>query len=241
MPGGGLIGTAAVPRRSSAPRASKLSRHEAAKRIDQAFIVHRLTPHFQKKRTKRDVFTQEEVQGLLNAAPSLERQPAIILGFFVGARLFDCVQMKWENVRPELGVIAYSQTKGKKDVIVPMHFHVIEHLNYLSQFNADGLLCPTLAKRVSGGRNGLSGAFKKIVLRAGIDPGIVDGKGVRKFTKRTFHSLRHSFTSALANAGVSEEVRMKLTGHTSKPVHHTYTQLELDTPKNAVKSLSSFA
>lgn len=34
---------------------------------------------------------------------------------------------------------------------------------------------------------------------------------------------------------------MKLTGHTSKPVHHTYTHLELDTLKNAVKSLSSFA
>lgn len=109
--------------------------------------------------------------------------------------------MKWENVRPELGVIAYSQTKGKKDVIVPMHFHVIEHLNYLSQFNADGLLCPTLAKRVSGGRNGLSGAFKKIVLRAGIDPGIFDGKGSASLRSGPFIpcgtvSLRHWQTLA---------------------------------------------
>ncbi len=121
-----------------------------------------------------------------------------------------------------------------------MHFHVIEHLNYLSQFGTDGYLCPTLVKRVAGGRNGLPGAFNRIVLKAEIDPGVVDGKGIRKFRQRTFHSLRHSFTSALANAGIAEEVRMKLTGHSSKPVHHGYTHLELSALKNAVGALPLF-
>ena len=188
----------------------------------------------------RGIFTPEEVQQILDTAPNLEWQTAILLGYFVGARLSDCVRMQWENVHPELGVISYEQRKGRKKVIVPMHYHVIEHLNYLSGFGTKGLLCPTLAKRCSGGRNGLSGAFKRIIIRAGLDPGVIEGKGVRKFTIRTFHSLRHSFTSALANAGVSEEVRMKLTGHSSKPVHHIYTHLELATLRNAVTSLPLF-
>ena len=34
-----------------------------------------------------------------------------------------------------------------------------------------------------------------------------------------FHSLRHSFNSAMANAGVSQEVRQGLTGHASKAVN----------------------
>jgi hypothetical protein len=33
------------------------------------------------------------------------------------------------------------------------------------------------------------------------------------------------------------EVRMKLTGHSSKPVHHGYTHLELDALKTAIAAL----
>jgi hypothetical protein len=58
---------------------------------------------------------------------------------------------------------------------------------------------------------------------------------------REFHRLavspHHSFTSALANAGVSPELRMKLTGHKSAEVHRGYTHLELDTLKEAIRKL----
>ncbi len=191
--------------------------------------------------SERDVFTHEEVQRLLNAAPTLEWQTLILLGYFVGARLRDCVQMKWEHVRPEEGVIVYQQQKTGKKVIVPMHYHVIEHLNHLSKFGTDGFLCPALATKGPGGKHGLSESFKRIVRKAGIDPMTVPGKGIRNFTKRTFHSLRHSFNSALANAGVAEEIRMKLTGHSSKAMNTRYTHLEVGTLKNAMTSLPLFA
>lgn len=190
--------------------------------------------------SERDVFTQEEVQKILEATPSLEWQTLILLGYFVGARLGDCVQMKWENVLPEQGVILYHQKKTGKKVVVPMHFHVIEHLNYLSIFSTAGYLCPKLAAKGSGGKHGLSEGFKRIVIKAGIDPMVVEGKGTRKFTKRTFHSLRHSFNSALANAGVAEEVRMKLTGHSSKAMNERYTHLQVAALKKAVTTLPLF-
>jgi len=69
--------------------------------------------------SERDVFTQEEVQTLLNNTPSLEWQTLIHLGYFIGARLRDCVQMKWENVFPDQGVIIYHQQKTGKKVIIP--------------------------------------------------------------------------------------------------------------------------
>jgi integrase len=190
--------------------------------------------------SEREVFTQEEVQKLLEAVPSLEWQTLILLGYFLGARLGDCVQMKWENVHPEHGVIIYHQKKTGKKVIVSMHYHIIEHLKYLSTFGTTGYLCPKLAGKGSGGKHGLSEGFKRIVIKAGVDPMTVAGKGARKFTKRTFHSLRHSFNSALANAGVAEETRMKLTGHSSKAMNERYTHLQVATLKTAVNALPLF-
>lgn len=190
--------------------------------------------------SEREVFTQDEVQKLLKAAHTVEWQTLILLGYFVGARLSDCVHMKWENILPEKGVIIYNQKKTGKKVVVPMHYHVIEHVDYLSRFGTEGFLCPTLALKGPGGKHGLSESFKRIVRRAGIDPLVVDGKGIRKFTKRTFHSLRHSFNSALANAGVAEDVRMLLTGHKSREMNVRYTHLLVDTLKNAVTSLPVF-
>lgn len=190
--------------------------------------------------SERDIFTHDEVKMLLDAAPSLEWQTLILFGYFVGARLSDCVHMKWDNVNPEKKVIIYEQKKTGKKVIVPMHYHIIEHLNYLAEFGASGFLCPTLATKTPGGKHGLSESFKRIIKRAGLDPGIVPGKGVRKFTKRTFHSLRHSFNSALANAGVTEEIRMKLTGHSSKAMNERYTHLSVGPLKSAMDTFPLF-
>ena len=50
----------------------------------------------------------------------------------------------------------------------------------------------------------------------------------------SFHSLRHSFNSAMANAGVAEEVRMKLTGHSTREIHTKYTHHELEALRAAV-------
>jgi len=190
--------------------------------------------------SEREVFTNADVQKLLDAAPSVEWQTLILMGYFLGARLGDCVHMKWENVRPQEGVIVYEQQKTGKKVIVPMHYHIIEHLDQLSSFGTDGFLCPKLATKGPGGKHGLSESFKRIVKKAGIDPMTVQGKGTRQFTKRTFHSLRHSFNSALANAGVTEEIRMKLTGHSSKAIHAGYTHLDVRTLKNAMTTLPLF-
>jgi len=191
--------------------------------------------------SEREVFTHAEVQKLYNLAPTLEWQTLIILGYFIGARLGDCARMKWDNVDPDEGLIIYEQQKTGQKVRVPMHYHVMNHLNLLADYGTVGFLCPKLATKGPAGKHGLSEGFKRIARKAGLDLGEVQGKGNRKFTKRTFHSLRHSFNSALANAGIPEEIRMKLTGHSSKPMHAPYTHLEMGTLEKAVKALPMFA
>ncbi len=188
--------------------------------------------------SEREVFTLEEVQSLIEAAPNLDWQTAIYFGYFAGARLSDCVKMKWENVNPDTKSIIYTQKKTGKKMDVPMNFHLLNHLAYRSEHSNSGYICPSLANKNPGGHQGLSQTFKRIAKRAGVDLGIVQGKGVRKFTKRSFHSLRHSFISALANAGVSEEIRMQLTGHMSKETHAKYSHFDRKLLENAIDTLT---
>ena len=88
------------------------------------------------------------------------------------------------------------------------------------------------------GGSGLSAQFRPIVAKAGIVGRVVtrQGKG-RATNSKTFHGLRHSFISQLANAGVAPEIRQKLAGHASAEVHGLYTHHEIETLRAAVEKL----
>ena len=100
---------------------------------------------------------------------------------------------------------------------------------------------PELAgKRISGMR-GLSSQFQDIVKAAGITGSVItrEGKG-RATNSKTFHALRHTFISVLANAGVAPELRQKLAGHASAEAHRLYTHHEIETLRGAIAKLPSF-
>lgn len=189
---------------------------------------------------ERGTFTQEEVRILVDTAHG-EWKTLILFAYYTGARLSDCCRMAWESVNLSGGSLTFAQKKrGHKRLTVPLHSGLLAHLETLAGTdNPEPFIMPGMANLKSGGRHGLSEGFKRIMRKAGIDPQTVAGKGVRQQSRRTFHALRHSFTSALANAGVPEELRMKLTGHTTKAVHRGYTHHELETLRNAVDKLPS--
>ncbi len=64
-------------------------------------------------------------------------------------------------------------------------------------------------------------------------------EGGRAMSNLSFHSLRHSFNSAMANAGVTEEVRMKLAGHSTREVHAKYTHHEPAPLRAAIAAIPS--
>ena len=104
-----------------------------------------------------------------------------------------------------------------------------------------GPVFPKLFDKPGTGKSGLSMSFKRLMQRAGIDDGVArkkDGKLGRNVSRLSFHSLRHTFNSAMANADVPPEIRQKLTGHASQDMNKHYTHLELETVRRAVESLS---
>lgn len=62
---------------------------------------------------------------------------------------------------------------------------------------------------------------------------------VRGEVKRTSHSLRHKFTSLLANQNVEAKVRQELTGHASDKAHQINTHLDTQTLRDAINTLPS--
>ena len=188
---------------------------------------------------ERGTYTQAEVKMLVDAAEG-EWKLLIMLAYYTGARMGDCCRMQWEGVDLAAGTLTFTQTKTGAKVTAPLHPALLAELNTLAGSDKPQIfILPGMAALKSGGRHGLSEGFKRIMRKAGLDLQTVKGGGKRMFSRRTFHALRHTFTSALANQNVSAEMRMKLTGHTTTAMHQKYTHHEMENLRAAIEKIPS--
>jgi len=74
---------------------------------------------------------------------------------------------------------------------------------------------------------------------AGIDAMLTDEKegAGHRFSRKSFHSLRHAFVTGLANRGVAADVRQKLAGHADEKMVARYSHLADSTLRRAVAKL----
>lgn len=201
---------------------------------------------------ERKPFTGEEVAKLAAAAPTEEWRGLVLVAAFTGLRLGDAARLSWEAVDLEAKLITLipSKTKRKKkEVTIPIHPDLLAYL--LAAPVADDSpaapVFPKLATLKVGSRNGLSDKFSALMAAAGVDRGkpsrtIAEGeeKGAGRITwERGFHSLRHTFTTWLRNAGVSEEDRMTLTGHSTRESHSIYSHADEKAGRDAIAKLPS--
>ncbi|CAN5515207.1 hypothetical protein BH18VER1_BH18VER1_01360 [soil metagenome] len=159
--------------------------------------------------------------------------------FYTGARLGDCANLRWKNVDlvSAIPTIRYTPQKGGKDVVVVVHPALGDFLLTLpTPATDDAFVFPSFAGRTI---SPLSKAFRQLMQRAHIEQRVIRERrtNARSVNALSFHSLRHSFASALANAGVPEESRMALTGHATRDVHQGYTHHELAALRDAVAVL----
>ncbi len=102
---------------------------------------------------------------------------------------------------------------------------------------AAAFLTSTLAEAETGGAYGLSLQFASIMREAGVSAGKTTSGARRKQNERGFHSLRHTFISALAAADIPAELRMKLSGHADLKSHSGYTHTKNRQLAEALKRL----
>jgi integrase len=195
---------------------------------------------------ERAPFAPKELARLLKTADSSWRG-VVMLGIYGGMRLRDATNLRWSSVDMRGRVIRFLPMKTarkKKEVVVPIHPALLVYLKTLPlPIHSSNFLFPDLAGKPSGGKTGLSIPFNSILIEAKIerDKVRVDANGKRVIVgRRTFHSLRHTFTSMLAKGGVSEGLRMELAGHKTPDMARHYTHHELETLRAAVGTLPNF-
>ena len=187
----------------------------------------------------KDVFTPEQLAALINTAKSDDWKGAILCGAYTGLRLRDVADLEWGAITWKEQKITVTTRKTREDVSVPIHPQFASWLQKQTRGIGKAPVFPTLTGKSGAGKSGLSMQFKRIMERAGIRGRILreaNGAG-RSQSSLSFHSLRHTFNAALANAGVPVEIRQKLTGHASAEMNAIYTHHELAPLRAAIEKL----
>jgi integrase len=187
----------------------------------------------------KESFSDAELAALVSAADG-DWRGAILLGATSGLRLGDIAGLRWESVDLDGRLLRVVTGKTGKVVVVPIHADFLEWLALRERGIGRAFVFPGLSGNRGSGSSGLSVQFAEIVKKAGVAMRVTERKGKGRTTRsKTFHSLRHSFISALANSGVAPDIRQKLAGHTDPRVHADYTHHEIKTLRGAVALLPS--
>ncbi|MEM1085957.1 MAG: tyrosine-type recombinase/integrase [Verrucomicrobiota bacterium] len=184
--------------------------------------------------TERAPFDLEEVRAMLNHPETSEEwRGMIILGAHTGLRSGDIAGLEPIHLDGSRLLIRPKKTKRKakkkgKTLVVPLSK---EALKWLKSSKAPWF--PTISSVAPSTR---SSQFRAIMKRAGV-PHMVTLPGGIEAT-RSFHSLRHTFSTWLAEEDIAPDIRQRLTGHASASNHAIYTHHDKSLDR-AVKKLPS--
>jgi integrase len=191
----------------------------------------------------RDAFPQEEVSRLVSQATG-DWRGAILLGATSGLRLGDLSKLQWGSVDMEAGLlrVAIGKSRTGAVLVIPIHPDFAHWLSGRQRGIGKASVFPALARTRVDGSRGLSSQFSSIIEKAGIVRRVTPGEGKgRARASKSFHCLRHTFVSAMANSGIAPEIRQKLAGHASASAHKLYTHHEIETLRGAIAKLPSLA
>ena len=201
----------------------------------------------------RRELTIDEIERLYAAAAKLgsEWKMLLITGIYTGLRLGDCCRLKWENVNLERKVIQVIPEKTKRHahgrpVTIPIHPQLQAELQG-EMGNGErgtgkvesGFVNPKIAVMYINNRWHVDDGLRKVFKAANITMSIrVDGR-CRKSVVASFHSLRHTFVSLSANAGVPLPVVQSIVGHCSTAMTRHYYHENEAVLRQAVAAIPS--
>jgi integrase len=200
------------------------------------------------KRTKdgqRRPFTLPELRRILEVAGE-EWKGMILVGLYTGQRLGDIAALTWQNVDLQRGELRFVTDKTGRRQIIPLAAPLQHYIEALPA--GDKPAAPLFPRAFDvlekqGRAGSLSNQFHKILTSAGLaekKSHHTNGNGraaKRERNEVSFHSLRHTATSLLKSAGVSDAVAMEFVGHDSKSVSQQYTHIETSALKLAADKM----
>ena len=202
-------------------------------------------PRFKREASsvKREAFTPEQIRQVMAVATPFWRCASAI-AFYSGLRLSDIAMLRARHFNPATGKLTVTTTKTGAEICAQLPAAVTVMIREQMQPGAkpDDYIWPEQARHAeSCNVTNLSDQFATLLINAGIRERRTSaghGKsGRRNMNALTFHSLRHSLVSALANAGVNQQTVKNIVGHASDRINDAYTHIGQDTMDRAVALL----
>ena len=218
--------------------ASSLRRKE---REEQANTVKRLA--FSQKQEKELIKVLEDNKFKVMNKPEL--RVVYHIGMFTGQRFKDCVLLRWQNVDLNRKRIWVKQFKTGKEVSIPIAPKLLLVLQEAQEWRTDQYICPNIARRYNKvdangkniGNNLVNIDALRVIKWIGLVPSVAIPGRKRKVTVYGFHSLRHSFVSHCAEAGVPKAVVISIIGANSDIVDKHYTHIGEDAQEKAIATI----
>ena len=205
----------------------------------------------------RQAFTKEQEEQLLLVLSDTDRKHKLmnkaemrivyIIGMFTGQRLKDCVLLQWQNIDMKNRRIWVKQFKTGKEVTIPMASELYEALLEAKKWKCNQYVTPKCAARYNKtnaeGKNVGNNLIDIDALRPirwiGLEPSVDVPGRKKKMTVYGFHSLRHSFASFCAEAGVPKAVLLSILGTDSEIADKYYTHVGDESQRKAVEAIRS--
>jgi integrase len=164
----------------------------------------------------------EEAAVLAAASPHLHR--IVVAALDTGMRRGELLTQRWEHIdfNRRLILVTHSKTPGGEAREIPLTARLTALLSSLRK--EEGLVFTFKGRAIRR----IKTAWKATIRRAGI-----------RYSR--FQDLRHTFNTRLMEAGVIQDVRKALMGHSSgEEVNSLYTHVELPVKREAIRKLEAW-
>ncbi|MDD3544258.1 MAG: site-specific integrase [Kiritimatiellae bacterium] len=167
--------------------------------------------------TRKRPLTMTELSAISkNLVGKGELETLFSLGYYTGARLGDCVLMRWANIDMGARKIRYTPhktAKGNKEITLNISPALFSLLDQTPSTKRKGLVLPELGEMYRKDPSAVSKRIQQVFIDAGIETGLeVEGYG-KKVACVGFHSLRHAHITALLEGGMPMDAVRQQAGH----------------------------
>jgi integrase/recombinase XerD len=160
-----------------------------------------------------EVLSLEEIERILNALSNVKHRTMLALIYSVGLRRNELLSLRIKDIDSTRMVIHISNSKGKKDRIVPLSPTTLELLrHYYKVYRPKDYLF----EGQFGGQytaRSIQALFRQAMERTGIN------------NKATVNTLRHSYATHLLENGTDLRIIQELLGHKSSKTTEIYTHV----------------
>ncbi|MCB1100044.1 MAG: site-specific integrase [Verrucomicrobiae bacterium] len=227
----------------------KAARREGLISEDPTEFVDTVRSTERKPVPKRRPFTMDELRKVVENCDQ-EWKSMTLFGLYTGQRLGDIATIVRSDIDMDRGTFKIITRKTQRLMVIPLAPPLLEFLKEVSlPKDPNDPIHPESHAVLAAGKktSTLSGRFIRILAAAGLrEKKDHNSTGKGRSAQRTsnplsFHSLRHTATTLLHEAGVPPSVAQALIGHDSEAIHQVYVSVGDTALKQAAASFPRVA